>query len=313
MILGDDKAVVPANVDQGYVLRKFIRRSIRQARLLGIQGPICEAVSTVIVKIMGQTYSEIEKNKEFVFRELIKEEEKFSVALTKGTEILEKKLFFLEKANKKELNGKGAFDLYQSFGFPLEMTIEMCKEKGFSVDANSFNDLVNEHKNKSRIGAEQKFKGGLADNKEETTALHTVTHLTLAAMKKIVSEDIEQKGANINADRLRLDFNSEERLTDEQLRSIEDYVNTAIKSEAIVTMDVMDLAKAKESGAHGVFDSKYGEKVKVYTITDKAGTVYSKEICGGPHVETLKGIGAYKIKKQESVAAGIKRIKAVLE
>jgi alanyl-tRNA synthetase len=313
MILGDDKAVVPSNVDQGYVLRKFIRRGVRHARLLGIKDNVSKSIAEIVVSVMGDAYSEIEKNKEFIFAELIKEEEKFSVALARGTEVLEKKLFFLEKAGLTQLNGKGAFDLYQSFGFPLEMTIEMCAEKEFTVDDSSFNELVKEHQNKSRKGAEQKFKGGLADAKEETTKLHTATHLTLAAMKELISEDIEQKGANINAQRLRLDFNSDERLTDEQLRAIENHVNTAIKSEANVAMCILGLDEAKASGAHGVFDSKYGEKVKVYTIADKEGNIYSKEICGGPHVETLKGMGTYKIKKQESVAAGIKRIKAVLE
>ena len=177
----------------------------------------------------------------------------------------------------------------------------------------NFRKEVKEHQDTSRKGAEQKFKGGLADAKEETTKLHTVTHLTLAAMKELIDKDMEQKGANINAERMRFDFNSDERLTDEQLRSIEQWVNKAITSEAEVQMQVLTLDEAKKSGAHGTFDAKYGDKVKVYTIAGKDGTVYSKEICGGPHVETLKGIGTYKIKKQESVAAGIKRIKAVLE
>jgi alanyl-tRNA synthetase len=211
------------------------------------------------------------------------------------------------------VSAKFAFDLYQSYGFPLEMTVEMCKEKGFSVDEKGFEKLLKEHQEKSRKGAEQKFKGGLADAKEETTKLHTATHLTLAAMKELIDENIEQKGANINAERMRFDFNSDERLTDEQLRAIEKWVNDAIASEAKVEMEVMSLEEAKKEGAHGSFESKYGDKVKVYTIKDSKGKVYSKEICGGPHVESLKGMGKYRIKKQESVAAGIKRIKAVLK
>jgi alanyl-tRNA synthetase len=313
MILGDDKAIVPSNVDQGYVLRKFIRRSVRHARLIGIEGNFCKGVAEIVVNVMGPIYNEVEKNKEFVFNELTKEEEKFSIALEKGTMRLEQTLSFLEKAGKKELGGKGAFDLYQSFGFPLEMTIEMCAEKGFGVDKEAFDKLIIEHQNLSRKGAQQKFKGGLADAKEETTKLHTATHLTLAAMKQIVSKDIEQKGANITAERIRFDFNSEERLTDKQLLGIENWVNEAIESGANVKMEVLSLDEAKKSGAHGTFDAKYGDKVKVYTIIDVKGKVYSKEICGGPHVTTLKGMGTYKITKQESVAAGIKRIKAVLE
>ena len=313
MILGDDKGIAPSNVDQGYVLRRFIRRSIRHARLLGIEGNFCRNVGEVIVNVMGKAYSEVEKNKEFIFNELEKEEEKFSIALVNGTKRLEKTLEFLEKAGKKELNGKNTFDLFQSYGFPLEMVQELCAEKGFSVDVDDFNKKVKEHQALSRKGAEQKFKGGLADAKEETTKLHTATHLTLAAMKKLINPEMEQKGANITAERMRFDFNSEERLTDEQLRAIEAWVNKAISSEATVKIEVLTLDEAKKSGAHGTFDSKYGDKVKVYTITGPDGTVYSKEICGGPHVETLKGMGTYKIKKQESVAAGIKRIKAILE
>jgi alanyl-tRNA synthetase len=313
MILGDDKGITPSNVDQGYVLRKFIRRSIRHARLLGIEGNFCKSVAEKVVEVMKDPYEEVEKNKEFIFSELEKEEEKFSTALEKGTAKLEKSVGFLEKAGKKEVSAKLAFDLYQSYGFPLEMTVEMCGEKGFSVDEKGFDKLLKEHQEKSRKGAEQKFKGGLADAKEETTKLHTATHLTLAAMKELVDENIEQKGANINAERLRFDFNSDERLKDEELREIEKWVNDAIASEADVTMEVLSLEDAKKLGAHGSFESKYGEKVKVYTIADKNGKVYSKEICGGPHVETLKGMGKYKIKKQESVAAGIKRIKAILE
>jgi alanyl-tRNA synthetase len=319
MILGDDKAVSPSNVDQGYILRRFIRRSIRHSRLLGIKNNFCKSVAEVVVETMKFPYEEIEKNKEFIFCELEKEEEKFSVALEKGTKILENKLFFLGKASenvkdkvKKELNGKGAFDLFQSYGFPLEMTIEMCAEKGFTVDTKKFEELIKEHQEKSRKGAKQKFKGGLADAKEETTKLHTVTHLVLAALKEIVSSEIEQKGANINAERIRFDFNSEERLTDEQIKKVEEWVNKVIREEAEVKVELLSLKDAKEAGAHGTFDSKYGEKVKVYTVF-KNNKVFSKEICGGPHVKTTKGMGVFKIIKQGAVAAGIKRIKAILE
>jgi len=315
MILGDDKGIVPSNVDQGYILRRFIRRAIRHARVLGINGKFCKEVAISVVKVMGEVYFEVEKNKARVFDELEKEEERFSATLEAGIKVLEKKLQFLSQATnaQKELNAKGAFDLFQSYGFPLEMTIELCKEKGFSVDAAGFDALLKQHQELSRKGAEQKFKGGLADASVETTKLHTAAHLTLAALKEILSPEIEQKGANITAERLRFDFNFDRKLTAEEIKKIEEWVNNAIAQECVVKMDILDLEEAKKQGAHGTFASKYGEKVKVYTITGKGGKVYSKEICGGPHVTTTKVMGKYKITKEESSSAGVRRIKAVLE
>jgi alanyl-tRNA synthetase len=314
MILGDDKGIVPSNVDQGYVLRKFIRRSIRHARLIGIEGKFCKSVAEVVVNIMGKVYPEVEKNKERIYSELEKEEEKFSAALENGTKVLEKKLEFIGSnlMTNKQLNAKGAFDLYQSFGFPIEMTKEMCTEKGFTVDEYGFDALLKAHQDLSRKGAEQKFKGGLADNSEATTKLHTATHLLGAALRELVNPNIHQKGANITADRARFDFNAEDKLSDEQVKKIEDWINKIISEESEVIMDILPVDEAKKSGAHGVFDSKYGEKVKVYTI-QKGSKVFSKEICGGPHVSNTKGMGKFRIAKQEAVAAGVRRIKAVLE
>jgi len=218
----------------------------------------------------------------------------------------------LDKTPAKILNAKGAFDLYQSFGFPIEMTKEMCAEKGFSVDEVGFENLLKEHQDLSRKGAEQKFKGGLADDSISTTKLHTATHLLNEALRKIVNPNISQKGANITAERARFDFNADEKLTDEQVKKVEDWVNNVISQDCEVLMEVLPIEEAKNSGAHGVFDSKYGEKVKVYTVK-KGNVIYSKEICGGPHVENTKGMGKFKIAKQEAVAAGVRRIKAVLE
>ncbi len=328
MILGDDKSITPSNVDQGYVLRKFIRRSIRHARLLGINEKFCKNVAIIVVSVMGKVYPEVEKNKERIYFELEKEEEKFSTALENGTKVLEKKLQFLGSCSNakettkatafvgqspnKQLNAKGAFDLYQSFGFPIEMTREMCAEKGFTVDEKGFENLLKEHQDLSRKGAEQKFKGGLADASIATTKLHTATHLLDAALRVIVNPNISQKGANITAERARFDFNAIEKLTDEQVKKVEDWVNNVIAQECEVVMEILPIEEAKKSGAHGVFDSKYGDKVKVYTIK-KGNEIYSKEICGGPHVENTKGMGKFRIAKQEAVAAGIRRIKAVLE
>jgi alanyl-tRNA synthetase len=312
MILGDEKGIVPSNVDQGYVLRRFIRRSIRHARLLGINGAFTKEVAKVVVDVMGKVYLEVEKNKERVYSELEKEEEKFSTALENGIKVLEKKLQFLGQSPNKQLNAKGAFDLYQSYGFPIEMTREMCAEKGFSIDEKGFDELLKQHQDLSRKGAEQKFKGGLADASEATTKLHTATHLLNEALRQIVNPSISQKGANITAERARFDFNADEKLTDEQVKKVEDWVNNAIESEAEVIMEIMSVEEAKKQGAHGVFDSKYGEQVKVYTVK-KGDKVFSKEICGGPHVTSTKGMGHFKIAKQEAVAAGIRRVKAILE
>lgn len=312
MILGDEKGIVPSNVDQGYVLRKFIRRSIRHARLIGINDSFTKSIAEIVVKIMGPIYPEVEKNKERIYSEIVKEEEKFSSTIENGTRVLEKKLQFLSNANVKELNAKGAFDLFQSYGFPLEMTIEICKEKGFSVDSKGFNELLQKHQELSRVGAEAKFKGGLADDSEKTTKLHTATHLFSAALRKFINPNCVQKGSNITAERARFDFNLEEKMTQEQIKQIEEWINLVISKECEVTMEIMSVEEAKNSGAHGVFDSKYGDKVKVYTV-QKGGEIFSKEICGGPHVTNTKEMGKFKITKQESVAAGIKRVKIVLE
>jgi alanyl-tRNA synthetase len=193
------------------------------------------------------------------------------------------------------------------------MTVEICKEKGFSVDVKGFEKLLKEHQDLSRKGAEQKFKGGLADDSVQTTKLHTCAHLTLSALKELIDSNIEQKGANITAERLRFDFNLDRKLTSEEIRKIEDWVNEAIKDEFKVNMNILTLDDAKKTGAHGTFTSKYGEQVKVYTILGKSNKIYSNEICGGPHVEDSKGMGTYKIIKEESSSAGIRRIKAILE
>src|SRR3989344_626786 len=312
MILGDGKGVVPGNVDQGYVLRKFIRRAIRHARLLGISGKFCNEVAKVIVDVMGEAYPEVRKNSARVFFELEKEEEKFSAALENGLKALEKKLSALGGAAGKQLSAKDAFDVYQSYGFPLEMIQEICAEKGNTIDSKGFDSLLQQHQELSRKGAEQKFKGGLADHSEQTTKLHTATHLLNEALRQVVDKRIYQKGSNITPELLRFDFNFAEKLTDEQVKKVEDWVNAAIKAEADVSMEIMNLTDAKKLGAQGLFEDKYGEQVKVYTV-HKGTKVFSRELCGGPHVKNTRELGKFKITKQEPVAAGIRRIKAVVE
>ncbi|HUC38828.1 MAG TPA: alanine--tRNA ligase [Candidatus Acidoferrum sp.] len=312
MILGDDKGVTPSNVDQGYVLRRFIRRSIRHARLIGIKGEFCNEIAKVVIDVMGGSYLEVKKNSSRIFEELEKEEEKFSVALENGTKLLERKLGLLQEHHQKILDAKSAFDLFQSFGFPLEITTEMCKEKGFSVDETGFNSLMKTHQELSRKGAEQKFKGGLADHSEETTKLHTATHLLNEALRQVVDPSIHQLGSNITKERLRFDFNYDKKLTDEQIKKIEEWVNNVIKAEADVSFEMMSIEDAKKAGAQEVFEDKYEKTVKVYTIA-KGKKVYSREVCGGPHVKNTRELKSFKIIKQEAVAAGVRRIKAIVE
>jgi alanyl-tRNA synthetase len=311
MILGEKSGIVPSNVDQGYVLRRFIRRSIRHARMLGIKGKFCKNVAEVTIEVLGVSYPELDENRERIFEELEREEEKFSTALEHGTKVLERMLQGLG-AGRKTLDAKNAFDLFQSFGFPLEITAEMCGEKGFSVDEEGFEALMKAHQELSRRGAEQKFKGGLADHSEATTKLHTATHLLNEALRQVVDKSIHQMGSNITPERLRFDFNWNEKLTDEQVRKVEDWVNEVIKAEADVTMKMMSVEDAKKAGAQGVFEAKYEEQVKVYTVS-KGGKVYSREICGGPHVKNTSELGHFKITKQEAVATGVRRIKAIVE
>ncbi|MCW6159901.1 MAG: alanine--tRNA ligase [Candidatus Micrarchaeales archaeon] len=312
MILGDEKGVVPSNVDQGYVLRRFIRRSIRHARLIGIKGEFCSELARIAIDVMGDSYPEVRKNSQRIFEELKKEENKFLIALENGTKQLERELLLLEGSRQKVLNAKSAFDLFQSFGFPLEITAEMCKEKGFDVDVAGFDALMREHQEISRKGAEQKFKGGLADHSEATTKLHTATHLLNQALREVVDRSIHQLGSNITQERLRFDFNWDKKLTDDQIKRIEDWVNGVIKAEADVSFEIMPLDEAKRLGAQGVFEERYEQNVKVYTIA-KGKTVYSREICGGPHVRNTRELGTFKIIKQEAVAAGVRRIKAIVE
>jgi alanyl-tRNA synthetase len=311
MILGDDKIIVPSNVDQGYILRRFIRRSIRHARELKISGKFCSEIAKVVIDVMGDSYSELRRNGQRILEELDREEDKFSTALENGTKHLNRLLSILNESNQKTLDAKDAFDLFQSFGFPLEITVEMCREKGFEVDQSGFDRLMKEHQDLSRKGAEQKFKGGLADHGEETTKLHTATHLLNQALREVVDQSIHQMGSNITQERLRFDFNWDKKLTDEQITGIEKWVNDAIAAKADVTFKMMNLEEAKKIGAQGVFEEKYEHTVKVYTIA-KGDKVYSREICGGPHVNNTGELGSFKITKQEAVAAGVRRIKAVV-
>jgi len=294
--------VVPSNTQQGYVLRRLIRRAIRFSHLLGIGNNFTQQISEVVIEIYKSSYPELERNKGIILAELEKEENKFRETLEKG----------LKEFNKfAKITGIDAFNLYQSYGFPFEMTEELAKEKGVLVDKNEFEEELKKHQELSRTASVGMFKGGLADDNAETTKLHTTAHLMLAGLRKVLGDSIFQKGSNITADRLRFDFSHPEKMTDEQKKAVESFVNEVILADAEVLREEMLLNEAKTSGATGVFDAKYGEKVTVYTI-QKDGVVFSKEICGGPHIEHTGVLGHFKIQKEESSSAGVRRIKAVL-
>lgn len=304
-ILGDDIGIVPSNVDQGYVLRRLIRRAYRFARLIDLDSADLVKVSEKFIEKYMSVYTELERNSDRILKELSGEIERFSKTLENGLKELEKVLKYVQGDT---LNGKTAFRLYDTFGFPIEITEELAREKGFKVDLEGYEKASREHQLKSQAGAEQKFKGGLADSGEATTNLHTATHIMLACLKKLLNNnDIHQKGSNITAERLRFDFNFDRPLTDEEKTMLEKMVNEVIDKKINVICEEMTVDEARESGATGIFDNKYGERVKVYTIGD-----VSKEICGGPHAKNTGDLGKFVIKKEQSSSAGVRRIKAVL-
>ena len=305
-MLGDPKGVVPSNTDQGYILRRIIRRAVRFGRNIGLpQGSLKEVALTVIEKY-SSVYPELAQNRARIEEELEKEELKFSKTLQQGLREFEKATANLPAGG--EIDGLTAFHLYDTYGFPVEITGEMARERGFTVDVKGYSAAYAEHQEKSRAGSEQKFACGLADHKEETTRLHTATHLLHAALKIVCSPDVEQKGSNITEERLRFDFNFPRKLTPEEVAEVERLVNEQIALNVPVVMKEMSLEEAKAQGFTGLFENKYGERVKTYTIGE-----FSKEICGGPHAKSTGELGVFKIAKQENVSAGIKRIKAVLE
>lgn len=304
-MLGDPKGITPSNVDQGYVLRRLIRRAVRFAGNLGIEGAQLDKISKSVIETYKDHYSELVQNEEKIITELQKEEERFSKTLDKGLIEFNK---LLERLESDKISGKDAFRLYDTFGFPVEMTIELAKENGLEVDIEDYEKKFEEHKQISHQGAEKRFAGGLADAQEETAKLHTATHLLLGVLRRQLSDDIEQRGSNITADRLRFDFNFPRKVTKEELQAIEDEVNEIINKDVEIICDELPIEEAREQGATGIFGSKYGEVVKVYTMGD-----YSKEICGGPHAKSTGELGKFKIKKEESSSSGVRRIKAELE
>jgi len=303
-VIGEGKGIAPGNVEQGYVLRRLIRRAIRHGRLLGIEGAFCNKIAEIAVETYCDEWPELKKNSGIVFKELEAEEERFGRVLGNGIKMFEK--IFRQKGT---VSGEDAFLLYQSSGFPLEMTVEMAKEQGLTIDKKSFEVEFEKHQEMSRRATAGKFKSGLADNSETAVRMHTATHLLHAALRKALGEHVQQKGSNITPERLRFDFSHPEKVTEEQLRKAEKLVNDAIAKAIPVERGEKTLEQARKDGALAFFDEKYkGQKVSVYKIGD-----FSHEACAGPHVRNTKEIGKFRIVKEEAVSAGVRRIKAVLE
>ena len=306
-ILGDQRGVTPSNVGAGYVLRRLIRRAVRHGRKLGIENTFLTRVAEAVIGNFTIAYPELSQNRDKICAELTAEENKFRETLRKGEAEFQKLLPNLMKNPKKEIPGRVAFRLYDTFGFPIELTQELAAENGFTVDTAGFKEAEKKHQEASKTLEAGAAKGGLAEHSDTTTKYHTATHLLHQALALVLGEHIAQKGSNINDERLRFDFSHPDPMTPKQIKRVEDIVNEQIKNDLPVTMTVMTLDEAKECGARALFTSKYGEKVKVYSIGD-----FSKEVCGGPHVQHTAQIGQFRITKEQSSSAGVRRIRAVI-
>ena len=304
-ILGDEKQIKPSNVEQGYVIRRLIRRAIRYGKIIGINKPFTHELVEPIMQIYPD-YNELKKNKNFIISQLNEEENKFNKTLNEGIKKFNDIIKTKEKT--KIISGKDAFLLFQSYGFPIEMTKELADEKNIKVDLEAYKKEYETHQKLSRTASAGMFKSGLADNSEITTRLHTATHILNQALRIVLKDDnIKQKGSNINPERLRFDFNFPRKLTDDEIKKIENFVNEKIAQKLEVKQEQMPLKKAISLGAQAEFGAKYPNIVTIYTIEN-----FSKEICAGPHVKNTKDIGKIKIIKEESVAMGVRRIKAVV-
>ncbi|PIR06272.1 MAG: alanine--tRNA ligase [Candidatus Komeilibacteria bacterium CG11_big_fil_rev_8_21_14_0_20_36_20] len=333
-ILGDQRGVAPSNTGQGYVLRRLIRRAIRFAKQLNIDGLFTAKLAQVVIDNYSQDYPELKQNRDFILTELEKEEIQFKKTLEKGLKKFDKKhpLYLkefeegqpmpqttTEERKKATLSGQEAFNFFQTYGFPLEMIEEEAKNRNLlfgNKEKEKFCDELKKHQELSRTASAGMFKGGLADDSEMSRRYHTVAHLLLQSLRNVLGEHVEQRGSNINQERVRFDFVHSEKMTAEQIQAVENMINEQIRKNLPVSCQEMLLEEAKKSGATGIFDQKYGEKVKVYTIgssSTSSENPFSREICGGPHVENTGELGHFKIIKEQSSSAGVRRIKAILE
>ncbi len=313
MIMADDLGILPSNLKQGYVVRKLIRRAIRYAKKMDIAESInlSDQVGELVIAGLKDTYPELARNKTRILKDLENEEEIFEKTLEKGLRE------FQRLSADKNISGTEAFDLYTTYGFPLEIIQELAKEKGASINLDEFNQQMSKHQDLSRTASAGMFKGGLADHSEIVVKYHTATHLLHQALKDVLGTHTNQKGSNITAERLRFDFTHPEKMTTQQIKQVEDIVNQKIQDDLPVHFEEMTVNEAKNRGAVGLFGEKYGDKVKVYSIGPKDSSTsseppFSREICGGPHVEHTGAMGQFKITKEEAVSAGIRRIKAIL-
>jgi alanyl-tRNA synthetase len=303
-ILGDEKGVTPSNVDQGYVLRRLIRRAVRYALRLGIPEQSLQHIARVVIAQYRDAYPEIGRNEARIITELNLEEERFSRTIRQGLKEFEK---LQARLTGNVIDGVSAFHLYDTFGFPIEFTLELAQENGLEVDIPGFEEAFKKHQEISGAGAEQRFKGGLADTGEETARLHTATHLMHAALRRVLGDEVAQKGSNITAERLRFDFSFPRPMSADEIKEVERLVNEAIDAGVEIACEEMSVEEAKAQGAIGLFESKYGNVVRVYTAPG-----FSREICGGPHAGNTGELGRFEIQKEQSSSAGVRRIKAVL-
>jgi len=320
MLIGDENGILPSNIGAGYILRRLIRRAVRFANEIELSLNELQNIAKIYIEnIYNETYPRLLEKEEFILTELNREIEKFNKALALGNKEFEKVLSGIERKNQfmkqsnpdyleeKIINGKSAFRLFDTFGFPIEMTIEMANERGYTVDKAGFDEAFRQHQELARTASAGAFKGGLADNGEETIKLHTACHLLLAGLRKLFGNQIEQKGSNITSERLRFDFNFDRKLTDEEVKKVEDMVNDAIKKSIPVERCEMTLKDAKAKGGYGIHKAEEDEIVSVYKIGD-----VDFQICGGPHVQNTSELKNFKIAKQEAVSAGVRRIKAII-
>ena len=297
------EGIVPLNVEQGYVLRRVIRGAIRHGKLIGIEGEFLGELSQIVIESYSEDYPHLKSSEDFIVTELRKEYKNFNNTLARGLN-----RFNRIASKNKIINGKDAFLLYQSFGFPIEITKELGQENSIFVDVEGFHEEFEKHQEVSRASADKKFGSGLADTADETVKLHTATHLLNEALRRVLGKDITQKGSNITQERLRFDFNFDRKLSDEEIKDVEKVVNEQIKKALPVKRIETTLDEAIKMGSQAVFEQKYGEKVSVYSVGD-----FSTELCSGPHVKNTRELGRFKIIKEEGISAGVRRIRAVLK
>ncbi len=297
--------VTPSNTDRGYILRRLIRRAVFNTDAKKIDTEVISKFVEVVAQVYDYVHESIVLQRSGIKDVLVAESEKFAKTLDQGVREF-------EKLNHKKISGEEAFTLFSSYGFPIDLTVELAKQRGGSVDIARFNEEFKKHQDLSRAGAEQKFKGGLGDTSEMSLKYHTTTHLLHQALRQVLGTHVSQKGSNITAERLRFDFTHTAKMTDEEKKRVEEIVNTQIKAGLPVHRVEMPKAEAEKTGALHFFGDKYGDVVSVYYIGDSMETAFSKEFCGGPHVENIGSLGTFKIQKEEAVSAGVRRIKAVL-